>query len=218
MDGITISLAGAARLALVAITYIYTVKMIDTLWHGIFCLPLSAAVVVCLNILAGCAQVYFFILLSAIRTVRSKSTLTFGSWFGIIGSTFLLLPKFLAAALLLQYPLLFPLMKRGSEIGLFGPWLGSLFLFLCCCMFASVRMPAGHPWGKPFLSAATGYLIVIAIYSNLIRKYFSGIRVIWAEGEIGISTSLFVVSSTIVYLLIAYLFYWFGFSKQRNFQ
>jgi hypothetical protein len=157
--------------------------------------------------------VYFFILLSALRTVRSSSALTIGSWLGITGSIFLLLPKFLAASLLLQYPPFFPLMKYGGEIGLFGPWLGFLFLFLCCCTFASVRIATGPPWGKPFLSAATGYLIVIAIYSNLIWKYFSGIRVNWAEGEIGTNTSLFVVSSTIIYLLIASLFYWFGFSK-----
>jgi len=52
-----------AKLTLFGLAYIYTAKLIDTLFHGIFRPAALAAPVVGLNILAGLVQLIFFITL-----------------------------------------------------------------------------------------------------------------------------------------------------------
>jgi hypothetical protein len=51
----------AARLALLGLIYVFSVKMIDTLFHGVFRPFALAGSVVGVNILAGLAQVLFFL-------------------------------------------------------------------------------------------------------------------------------------------------------------
>lgn len=58
----SINLALSGKLAFIGFCYIYLVKIIDTLLHGMFLHPARSYSIVSLNIIAGVAQLYFFIL------------------------------------------------------------------------------------------------------------------------------------------------------------
>lgn len=52
-----------AKLTLFGLAYIYTIKLIDTIYHGILRPAAAAGTVVGLNIMAGLVQLLFFIVL-----------------------------------------------------------------------------------------------------------------------------------------------------------
>jgi hypothetical protein len=54
-----LKLSTLAKLALIGLVYVYAVKLIDTLYHGIFSPSAVAVTVVALNILAGLIQISF---------------------------------------------------------------------------------------------------------------------------------------------------------------
>ena len=91
-----------AKLTFVGLGYIYTTKLIDTLYHGIFRPASLAGVVVGLNILAWLFQLLFFFALYRQFVPKDKPALRTGACLAITGSVVGLLPKLLAMALLFQ--------------------------------------------------------------------------------------------------------------------
>ena len=91
-----------AKLTLFGLVYIYTVKLIDTLYHGLFSPSLVAMTVVGLNILAGLVQISFFIALYRQFVPKDKQALMVAAWMAVIGSAISMLPKLLALSILLE--------------------------------------------------------------------------------------------------------------------
>ena len=117
-----------AKLTFLSLAYIYTTKLIDTLYHGIFRPVSIAGVVVGLNILAGVVQLLFFLVLYRQFVPRDKPILKTVACLAITGSAAGLLPKLFAMALLLQTQSLFFFIQHGAKIGAFCPWVKSVLL------------------------------------------------------------------------------------------
>ena len=95
----SLTLSSSARLAFIGLIYIYIVKFIDSLWHGIFANPSISFVAVFLNILAGIAQFLFFYKLKY-STSNSGILAHIAGWTGMIGALINILPKVLALSVL----------------------------------------------------------------------------------------------------------------------
>ncbi|MEJ2133952.1 MAG: hypothetical protein P8X86_01755 [Desulfofustis sp.] len=76
----------SAQLAFVGVTYVYAIKLSDALLTSIMYTPLSIAIVVGLNILAGVAQLVFFLLLRKDVKPAANTVHLIASWCGICGS------------------------------------------------------------------------------------------------------------------------------------
>ena len=69
-----------AKLALVGLVYVYAVKLIDTLYRGIFSPSAVAVTVVALNILAGLIQITFFVELYRQFVPKDNQVLIGAAW------------------------------------------------------------------------------------------------------------------------------------------
>ena len=117
-----------AKLSLIGLFYIYIIKLIDTLHHGVFGPVAFIGIIVGFNILAEIAQFLFFIALYKCFLALDGEKLQYAGMLAIIGSGIGLLPKFFALAVLIQHQSLFFWVRHGSLIGAFCPWLSALFL------------------------------------------------------------------------------------------
>ena len=124
-----------AKLTLFGLAYIYVVKLIDALYHGIFRSSAVAGMVVGLNILAGLVQLLFFIVLYRQFVPKENQTLRIAAWFAIIGSVLGMLPKLLAMNLLFQQQALFFLFRCGKQIAALCPWLAASLLLTFSLLF-----------------------------------------------------------------------------------
>lgn len=210
----SISLSSSAKLAFIGLSYVYIVKFIDTLWHGIFANPAISFVVVCLNILAGISQLLFFYKLKE-STLNSRIPVYFAGWTGVIGALINILPKILALSFLLQFYFSFKLIKNSELIALLSPWVGAVMLFCCCLIFTLLTVKNWSSKTRYFLSGTIGYLTITVTFSMLILNYFSGFQVNWQEGEIDTSLTYFIISASFSFLCIAY-FYTGFFSGNGN--
>ena len=69
-----------AKLTFFGLVYVYAVKLIDTLFQGIFRTAALAGSAVGLNILAGLVQLIFFIVLYQQFVPKNKQALKIASW------------------------------------------------------------------------------------------------------------------------------------------
>lgn len=214
MTNASLTLSSSARLAFIGLSYIYIVKFIDTLWHGIFVNPAISFVVVCLNILAGIAQFLFFYKLKS-STSNSGTLAQIAGWTGMIGAFINILPKVLALSVLLQFYFSFKLTKNSQLIAVLSPWLGTAMLFCCCLIFYLVAVKIWNSKSRSFLSGAIGYMILTVTFSTLVINFLSGSQVNWQQGEIGTSFTYFIISATLSFLCIAYFYIGF-FSGNEN--
>lgn len=210
----SLSLSSSARLAFIGLSYVYIVKFIDTLWHGIFANPVISFIVVCLNILAGIAQFVFFYKLKSSAS-NSGIFAHIAGWTGMIGALINILPKILALSVLLQFYFSFKLIKNSQLIAELSPCLGAVMLFCCCLIFSFLTVKIWINKTRSFLFGAIGYMILIVTFSMLVLHSFSGFQVNWQEGEIGSSLVYFIISASFSFLCIAYFYSGF-FSGNEN--
>lgn len=202
-----LNLSLVSRAALIGLTYIYAVKIIDTFWHGLFTQPALALSVAGLNILAGIAQLVFYVKLPSAIILTNRPLLLLAGWLGITGSAISILPKLLALALLYQKALFFPLLRNGHLVALFSPWLGAVLLFSCCMIFFLNSSSLQTTCSRRALAAgAAGYFTMAVVLSFIVVNYFSGVRHEWSNGQIGIHPVIFLATVTFTYLGAAYFF------------
>ena len=212
----SLSLSSSARLAFSGLSYIYMVKLIDTLWHGIFANPVISFVVVCLNIIAGIAQLLFFYKLKYSASKSGILANTAG-WTGVIGALINILPKILALSALLQFYLSLGLIKNSHLIAVLSPWLANVLLFVSCLLFCLFTAKIGKSKTRFFLFGSIGFFVIAATFSRLVLNYFSGVQLKWHAGEVGMSLAYFIVSASFSFLCIAY-FYTGFFSDNEGFE
>lgn len=138
----SLSLSSSARLAFIGLSYVYIVKLIDTLWHGIFANPGVAFVIVSLNLVAGITQFLFFYKLNS-STSDSGIFAYIAGWMGMIGALINILPKILALSSLFQFYFSFSSIINSQLIDLLSPWLGAAMLFCCCLFFPFLQLGSG---------------------------------------------------------------------------
>lgn len=201
----SLSLSSSARLAFIGLSYVYIVKLIDTLWHGIFANPGVAFVIVSLNLVAGITQFLFFYKLNS-STSDSGIFAYIAGWMGMIGALINILPKILALSSLFQFYFSFSSIINSQLIDLLSPWLGAAMLFCCCLFFSLLTVRVWSNKTRFFLIGTMGYMTLTVIFSMLVLNSFSGVQVNWQEGEIGMNVAYFVISASFAFLCIAYFY------------
>ena len=199
------SLSSSARLAFVGLLYIYLVKFIDTLWHGIFAGAAISFSVVGLNILAGFAQCLFFYKLKD-ATSADGLLYSVAGWAGIWGALINMLPKGLALSVLLQYYFSIALTKHSQVIAVLSPLLGAIMLLGCCSLFFFLSAKNRGRTTRAFLLGSIGYFILTVNFSVLVINYFSGSQLDWQVGEIGTSFTYFIISASLSFFCIAFFY------------
>ena len=196
-----------AKLTLFGLAYIYTAKLIDTLFHGIFRPAALAAPVVGLNILAGLVQLIFFITLYRQFVPKDKLTLQVAAWFAIIGSTLGLLPKLLAMNILFQQQSLFFFIRLNTQIKAFCPWLAAvLLLAFSLIFFFDYRFGPDKSLKYGFAAGTVGWFIMAAAQSLVVLNYLDVKRLIWLADLFAAGPIVFVTASSLTFLSLS-IFY-----------
>lgn len=211
---VSLTLSSSARLAFIGLSYIYIVKFIDTLWHGTFSYPAISFSIVCVNILAGIAQLLFFYKLKY-STSNSGIFAHIAGWTGVIGALINILPKLLALSVLLQFYFSSKLINNSQLIAVLSPWLGAVMLFCCCLIFSLLTVKIWKSKTRFFLFGAIGYMILTVTFSILVLNFFSGSQVNWQDGEIGMGLAYFIISASVSFLCIAYFYSGFFCSNEN---
>lgn len=190
-----------SKLSLFGLAYIYTVRLVDTLYHGIFRPVAVAGTVVGLNLLAGLAQLLFFIVLYRQFVPKEEQTLKIAAWLAIIGSALGLLPKLLAMGLLFQTkPFLF-FIHHGAQIRAFCPWLTAVLLLTFSLLFSLNYGFKRHKHLKyAFAAGAAGWFIMAVAQSLVVINYLSAGRLVWLADLFASGPIVFVVASSITFL------------------
>ena len=187
-----------AKLTLFGLAYIYTTKLIDTLYHGIFSAAAAAGAVIGLNILAGVIQLLFFISLYRQFVPIDKPVLRTAAWLAIIGSAVALLPKLLAMAVLFQPQPLFFFIRHGAQIAAFCPWLTAMLLLaFSLTFFFDHGVKRDQPLKRAFASGAAGWLIMAAAQSLVIINYLTAGRLAWVASLFATGPIVFVIVSSL---------------------
>ena len=197
------TLSSSARLALIGLTYVYIIKLIDTLWHGIFSNPVISFSVVFLNIVAGIAQLSFFYKVKS-ETSNYGVFFDIAGWAGVAGALINILPKMLALAILLQFHFSFNLAPHSQLIALLSPFAGAFLLFFSCVIFFLLETTIGHSGPRLFLFGTLGYLTLAVAFFLLVLNYYSGRQVDWQHGEVGTNLMFFIITASFSFLCIAY--------------
>ena len=200
-----------AKLTLLGLAYVYTVKLIDTLYHGIFSPPAVAIAVVGLNILAGLIQISFFIAFCRRFVPKGKRSLMAAAWLAIVGSTIGMLPKFLAMALLLQTQFLSSLIRYGNQIRVLCPGLSATLLCVFCMIFLiKYRFNEKMSLKCAFVFGAIGWLMMasvqfLVLVNYLIAGRWNGLAELLAAGPV-----LFVTAASLTLLSLGIFYYKFA--------
>ena len=200
-----------AKLALIGLVYVYTVKLIDTLYHGIFSPSAVAVTVVALNILAGLIQITFFVELYRQFVPKDNQVLIGAAWLSIIGSTIAMLPKFLAMALLVQKQFLFIFLRYGNQIKVFCPWLSATLLCVFCIIFLiKYRFNKNRSLKYAFAFGAFGWLIMTSAQFLVLVNYLTAGRWNGLANLFNGGPHLFVIASSLTLLSLCFFYYKFA--------
>ena len=195
------SINSLAKLSFFGLTYIYSVKLIDTLYHGIFRPATVAGVVVGLNILAGLVQLLFFLVLYRQFLLKDKPALRTGAWLAIIGSAVGLLPKLLSMTLLFQPQPLFFFIRHGTQVSAFCPWLMSMLLLaFSLTFFFDYRFRRDKPLIRAFAAGAIGWSMMAAAESLVVINYLTAGRLVWLADLFTAGPVVFVTASSLTFL------------------
>jgi hypothetical protein len=209
-----------AKLALAGLVYIYAVKLLDTFYHGVFQAQALALFVVGLNIVAGVAQLLFFITFRLNLVSADIPIGTNVASLAIVGSSIALLPKLLALARLLPIPAQALLLAHGTQISVFCPWLAAMLMavFSLAFYYGRYLKPKSH-FRQAFAIGATGWLIMAASLSLIVANYFSSGGFKWMAHLFEYAPLLFVTTSLLTFFGVGYFYlifarYLFSRSKQ----
>lgn len=201
-----------AKLALIGLVYVYIVKLVDTLYHGIFSPSAVAMVVVGINILAGLIQLSFFLTFYRQFLPKDNHGLMVAAWLAIIGSTVAMLPKFLALALLVQKPFLFTLIRYGNQIRAFCPWLSATLLCVFCMMFLlAYRFNENRSLRHAFGFGVFGWLTMASVQFLILVNYLTAGRWNGLTGLLSADPLFFVTASSLTLLSLGFFYYKFAF-------
>ena len=190
-----------AKLSLFGLAYIYTVKLINTLYLSIFRHVAVAGTVVGLNLLAGLAQLLFFIALYRQFVPKEEQTLKISAWLAIIGSAVGLLPKLLAMGVLFQTKHFLFFIHHGAQISAFCPWLTAVLLLTFSLSFCLNYGFKRHRLLKyAFAAGAAGWSIMAVAQSLVVINYFNAGRLVWLADLFASGPIVFVVASSISFL------------------
>jgi hypothetical protein len=190
-----------AKLTWVGLAYVYTIRLTDTFYHGLFRPAAAAATVVGLNILAGLIQLLFFIFLYRQFVPKDRSALRIAAWLAIIGSAVGLLPKLLAMAVVFQPQSLFCFVRHGPQISAFCPWLTSaLLLAFSLAFFFNDGFGGKNPLKRAFAAGAAGWFVMAAAQSLVIINYLTLGRLVWLADLFAAGPTVFATSSTLTFL------------------
>jgi hypothetical protein len=200
-----------AKLALLGLAYVYTVKLIDTLYHGIFSPSAVAITVVVLNITAGLIQLSFFVALYREFVPKDKPALIVAALLAISGSAIGILPKFLALALLLQNQSLFILVQYGNQIRVLCPWLSATLLCVFCLTFLiKYRNNENRSLKYAFAFGAFGWLIMASAQFLVLVNFFTAGRCNGVADLFTAGPRLFVAASSLTLLSLCFFYYKFA--------
>jgi hypothetical protein len=204
-----------AKLAFCGVAYIYTAKLIDTLYHGIFRPAAVAGTIVGLNILAGVVQLLFFIVLDQQIVANDKPVLRLAAWLAIIGSSLGLLPKLLAMAVLFQPQPLFFFIRHGTRISAFCLWLAPVLLSaFSLTFFFDSGFRCDKPLKLAFAAGAMGWLIMAAAQSLVVINYLWNGHLIWLADFFAAGPIVFVTVSSLTFLGLS--FFYLSFARRRR--
>jgi hypothetical protein len=196
-----------AKLTLCGLVYICTVKLIDTLYHGLFSPSLVAMTVVGLNILAGLVQISFFIALYRQFVPKGKQALMVAAWMAIIGSAISMLPKLLALSLLLEQESLFLFISYRTQIKAFSPWLAATLMLAFSLLFLlKHKFSQDRSLKYAFASGATGWLIMASVQALVFINYLTAGRLNWLAYLFTANPIFFVTASSLTLLCLS-IFY-----------
>jgi hypothetical protein len=196
-----------AKLALIGLVYFYIIKLIDTLHHGILGPVAFVRIIAGFNILAGTAQFLFFIALYRYFISANRRKLQNAGILAIIGSAIGLLPKFSALAVLLQHQSLFFLIRHGSQIGAFCPWLSALFLLaFCSIVLLESDIRQNIDFKRAFTAGVAGWSIMFSAHSLVLINFLIAGRLVLMADLMGIGPFIFIMTSSValVCLLVFY--------------
>jgi len=190
-----------AKLTLFGLAYIYTIKLIDTIYHGTFRSAAAAGTVVGLNIMAGLVQLLFFIVLYQQFVPEDKPALRTASWLSIIGSAIGLLPKLLAMVVLFQPQPFFFFIRHRAQITAFCPWMTAvLLLAFSLIFFFDHGFRNDKPLKKAFGAGAAGWFIMAAAQSLVIINYMTAGRLVLVADLFTAGPIVFVTFSSLTLL------------------
>ena len=196
-----------ARLTLIGLVYIYSTKLIDTAYHGIFKHIAVATVIVGLNILAGLAQLAFFVVIYQQYVPRDKPALKYGALLAITGSAIGMFPKFLAMDVLFQPPWLFYFIRHGSQIGAFCPWLMAMLLFTFCLLFLiNCGAKEERSLKRAFIAGTIGWCVMAIVQSLVVINYLADGRVVWLNDFFKSGPILLVTFPTLTFICLSIFF------------
>ena len=201
-----------AKLTLFGLAYIYTAKLIDTIYHGIFRPAAAAGTVVGLNIMAGLVQLLFFIVFYQQFVPEDNPTLKTASWLAIIGSGIGLLPKLLAMAVLFQPQSLFFFIHHRAQITALCPWMTAvLLLIFSLVFFLEPGFRHNKPLKRGFGAGAAGWFIMAAAQSLVIINYMTAGQLVLVADLFAAGPIVFVTVSSLTFLCLSVFYLTFAF-------
>ncbi|MBW1780991.1 MAG: hypothetical protein JRL30_09660 [Deltaproteobacteria bacterium] len=204
-----------AKWTLLGLAYIYTTKLIDTLCHGIFRPAPVAGTIIGLNILAGAAQLCFFIVLYQQFVPKGKRMLEIAARLAIMGSAVAMLPKLLAMAVLFQMESLFFFIRHGNEIGTFSPWIAAVLLLVFSLTFLSdTQFIREKTLRCTFAAGAAGWLCMAGAQSLVVINYFTTGKLVWLADLFDAGPIVFVSISSVTFVGLAT--FYMPFARQNK--
>lgn len=194
-----------AKLTLLGLGYVYTIKLAGTFYQGLFKTFYLALPVVGLNILAGLAQCLFFVALQRQFVPKENPVLRVAVSFAIIGSAMALLPKIITAVQLLYPHTAF--LSLVTPLNAMGPWLAAVFLLIFSVLFLrNDRFRQNKPLRRAFAGGAAGWFIMASAQSLVVIHYLTGGRLVWFANLFAAGPAVFVVLSTLTLLGLCYFY------------
>lgn len=207
------NLNALAKLTLFGLIYVYSVKMIDTLWNGIFSHLALAGTVVGLNILAGLAQLCFFIAFQKQLAPEDKAKLRIAACLAIVGSAVAILPKLLAMATLFQIETAQLLVSRGAQIGAYCPWVASLLLLIFSLLFLfDSATKRNMVLKRAYVAGAIGWLTMAGVQTLVMINYVTAGRLVWLADLFTAGPIVFVTASSLT--LLGLVVFYLSFARQ----
>jgi hypothetical protein len=194
-------LSTLAKLTLIGLGYVYTIKLVSTFYRGIFDVAAVAGTVAGLNILAGLVQLLFFITLYRQFVPKEKQALGFAAGLSIAGSVVALLPKVFALFQLIGPPAAFGFMS--IQVYAFGPWLAAVFLLTFSFLFfRDDSFSHNKPLRWAFAVGVVGWFIMASAQSLVVVQYLSTGRLVWFRQLFAAGPIVFVTLSGITFLCL----------------
>jgi hypothetical protein len=203
-----------AKLTLLGLVYIYTIKLIDTLFHGIFEHVSLAVTVVVLTILAGLAQLLFFIAFHRQFVPADKMSLKTAAYLAIIGSTLGLLPKLLLLLVLFQQQQFSFLIRHAAPINALSPWLAAVCLLVFSLIFCFNSRFRHTRFG--FAAGVLGWFVIASAQSLVVINYLTSGSLVWLNGIVSAGPIVFVTASTVTLVCLCIFFMAFVRLRTEN--